>query len=152
MGGGGDEFFRNSVFFFDQSSVLSICNNVSVNSLYGFAKLFKSSLNFSALSLPFTPFAEQNDFLMPYFPIYCVSFIALSVGRRLINMCHKRDSLDKCVHVSMKILDRGIQVVAAPTPSSEGDDTQMHKDVGGEILAGAAAPGECAICRIFSYL
>ena len=82
------------------------------------------------------------------FPIYCVSFIALSVGRRLINMCHKRDSLDKSVHVSLKILDRGIQVVAALTRSSEGEDTQMHKDVGGEILAGAAAPGECAICRI----
>ena len=66
-------------------------------------------------------------------------------------MCHKRDSLDKSVHVSLKILNRGIQVVAALTPrlaSSEGEDTQMHKDVGGEILAGAAAPGECAICRI----
>ena len=128
--------------------MLSICNNVSVNNLYGFAKLLKPSLNFSALSPPFTQFAEQNDFLMLYFPIYCVSFIALSVGRRLINMCQKRDSLDNCVHVSPRILDGGIKVVAAPTPSSEVEDTQMHKDVGGEILAGAAAPGECASCRI----
>ena len=63
-------------------------------------------------------------------------------------MCQKRDSLDNCVHVSPRILDGGIKVVAAPTPSSEVEDTQMHKDVGGEILAGAAAPGECASCRI----
>ena len=128
--------------------MLSICNNVSVNSLYGFAKLFKPSLNFSALSPLLTQFAEQNDFLMPYFPIYYVSFVALSVGRRLINMCHKRDSLDKCIHVSLKILDRGKQVGAALTPSSDREDTQMHKDVGGEMLGDVAATGECAICRI----
>ena len=68
--GGEDEFFRNSFLFFDQSSVLSIGNNVSVNNLHGFAKLFKPSLNFSALSSPFRPFAVQNDLLMPNFPIY----------------------------------------------------------------------------------
>ena len=41
-----------------------------------------------------------------------------------------------------------MQDVSALTPALEGEETQMHKDVGGEILAGAAAPGECAICRI----
>ena len=65
-------------------------------------------------------------------------------------MCHKRDSLDKCVHVSLKILDPGIQDVASLTPSSEGEDTQ-DKNVKGEIPAGAAAPGECAILSYFLF-
>ena len=72
------------------------------------------------------------------------------VGKRLIDTCHKRDSLDKCVHVSLKILDPGIQDVASLTPSSEGEDTQ-DKDVKGEIPAGAAGPGECFILSYFLY-
>ena len=60
------------------------------------------------------------------------------------------ESLDKCVHVSLKILDPGIQDVASLTPSSEGEDTQ-DKDVKGEIPAGAAAPGECFILSYFLY-
>ena len=64
-------------------------------------------------------------------------------------MCHKRDSLDKCVYVSLKILDPGIQDVASLTPSSEGEDTQ-DKDVKGELPAASkAAPGECAILSYF---
>ena len=63
-------------------------------------------------------------------------------------MCHKRDSLDKCVYVSLKILDPGIQDVASLTPSSEGEDTQ-DKDVKGELPASKAAPGECAILSYF---
>ena len=61
---GGDEFFRNSPFFFDQSSVLSICNSIVVNNLYGFVKLFKPSLHFSALSLLCRSFAENKNLLM----------------------------------------------------------------------------------------
>ena len=45
-------------------------------------------------------------------------------------MCHKRDSLDKCVVISLKILDPGKEDVASLTPFT-------------------AAPGECAI---LSYL
>ena len=63
-------------------------------------------------------------------------------------MCHKRDSLDKCVYVSLKILDPGIQDVASLTPLSEGEDTQ-DKDVKGELPASKAAPGECAILSYF---
>ena len=59
-------------------------------------------------------------------------------------MCHKRDSLDKCVYVSFKILRPGIQDVASLTPSLEGMETQ-DTDGKGEISAGAAAPDECAI-------
>ena len=62
----------------------------------------------------------------------------------MINTCHKRDSLDKCFYVSLKILGPGIQDSASLTPSSEGEDTQ-DKDVKGEISAGTAALGECAI-------
>ena len=62
-------------------------------------------------------------------------------------MCHKRDSLDKCVYVSLKILDPGIQDVASLTPSSEGEDTQ-DKDVKRELPA-SKAPGECAILSYF---
>ena len=65
-------------------------------------------------------------------------------------MCHKRDSLDKCFHVSLKILDPGIQDVASLTPSSEGEDTQ-DRDVKGDISVGAAAPGECLILSYFLY-
>ena len=63
-------------------------------------------------------------------------------------MCHKRDSLDKCVYVSLKILDPGIQDVASLTPSSEGEDTQ-DKDVKRELPASKAAPGECTILSCF---
>ena len=70
--------------------------------------------------------------------------------RLLLKRCHKRDSLDKCVHVSLKILGPGTQDVASLTPSSEGEDTQ-DKDVKGEIPAGAAAPGECFILSYFLY-
>ena len=66
------------------------------------------------------------------------------IGRRLVNMCHKRDSLDNCFHVSLKILDPGIQDVASLTLSLEGEDTH-DKDVKGEISAGPTAPGERAI-------
>ena len=147
---GGDESFRNSFFFFDQSSVLYICNSIAVNNLYGFAKLLKPCLKFSTLSPLFRPLAEKNDLLMPNFPIYEVYFIASFVEKLLIDKCHKRDSLDKCVHVSLKILGPGTQDVASPTPSSEGEDTQ-DKDVKGEIPAGAAAPGECFILSYFLY-
>ena len=61
-------------------------------------------------------------------------------------MCHKRDSLDKCVHVSLKILDPGIQVVAV-IPSLEGGDTQ-DKDMKGEIPAGAVDSVSVLFCRI----
>ena len=64
-------------------------------------------------------------------------------------MCHKTDSLDKCVHVSLKILDLGILDVASLTASSEGENTQ-DEDVMGEISAGAATPGECAEETLFS--
>ena len=73
LGGGGegrDEFFCNSFFFFDQPSVLSVCNNIVVNNLYGSAKLFKPCLNFSTLSPLFKPLAEKNDLLLPNFPIH----------------------------------------------------------------------------------
>ena len=63
-------------------------------------------------------------------------------------MRHKRDSLDEYVHVSLKILDPGIQDVASLTPSSEGEDTQ-DKDVKGELPASKAALGECAILSYF---
>ena len=64
-------------------------------------------------------------------------------------MCHKRDSLDiKCVRVSLKILDPGIQDVASLTPSSEGENT-LDVDVKGEIPARAAALGECFIVSYF---
>ena len=66
-------------------------------------------------------------------------------------MCHKRDSLDKCFHVSLKMLDPGIQDVAFLTPLSEGEDTR-DKDVKAEIPAGAAAPGECAILSYSSLI
>ena len=151
-GGGGlgeDEFFRNSFFFFDQSLVLSICNNIVVNNLYGFAKFFKPCLNFSTLSPLFKPLAEKNELLLPNFPIYYVYFIAVFVGKRLIDMRLKKDSLDKCVHVSLKIRDPGIQDVAI-IPSLEGGDTQ-DKDLKGEIPAGAAASGECFILSYFLY-
>ena len=60
-------------------------------------------------------------------------FSAFFVGNLLIEMYHKRDSLDiKCVHVSLKILDPGIQDVASLRPSSKGEDTQ-DKDVKGKI-------------------
>ena len=78
-------------------------------------------------------------------------FIAFFVGKLLIDMCHERDGLDKCVHVPLKILDPGMQDVASLTPSSEGEDTQ-DKDVKGEIPAGTAAPGECFIWSYFLYL
>ena len=55
-----------------------------------------------------------------------MSFTVLFVGRRLINMCDKRDSLDKYVVISLKILDPGKEDVAPLTPST-------------------AEPGECAI-------
>ena len=61
-----------------------------------------------------------------------MSFTVLFVGRRLINMCHKRDSLDKCVVVSLKTLDPGIQDVASLAPST-------------------AAPGECATLSYFLF-
>ena len=61
-----------------------------------------------------------------------MSFTVLFVGRRLINMCHKRDSLDKCVVISLKILDPGKEDVASLTPST-------------------AAPGECAILSYFLF-
>ena len=79
-----------------------------------------------------------------------MSFIVLFVGRRLINGRDSReDSLDiKCVHVSLKILDPGLQDVASLTPSSEGEDMK-DEDGKGEIPAGAAAPGECAILSYF---
>ena len=65
-------------------------------------------------------------------------------------MCHKRDSLDKCVHVSLKILDLGRKIdVASLTLSSEGENTQ-DKDVKREISAGAAAHVECAEETLFS--
>ena len=79
-----------------------------------------------------------------------MSFITLCVGRHLINICHKRDSLDICVHVSLKILCPGVQDVASLMPSSEGEDTQ-DKDVKGEIFADTAAPGECAILSYFLF-
>ena len=66
-------------------------------------------------------------------------------------MCHKTDSLDKCVHVSLKILDLGILDVASLTASSEGENTQ-DEDVMGEISTGAATPGECAEETIFFIL
>ena len=78
-------------------------------------------------------------------------FIAFFVGKRLIDMCHKRDSLDKCVNVSLKILDPGIQDVASVIPSLEEGDTQ-DKDMKGEIPAVAAASGECFILSYFLYL
>ena len=59
-------------------------------------------------------------------------------------MCHKWDSLDNCFHVSLKILDPGIQDVAFLTLSLEGEDTN-DKDVKGEISAGSTAPGERVI-------
>ena len=65
-------------------------------------------------------------------------------------MCHKRDSLDKCVYVSLKILRPGIQDVASLTPSLEGMETQ-DTDGKGEISASAAAPGECAILSYFLF-
>ena len=65
-------------------------------------------------------------------------------------MCHKRDSLDQCVYVSLKILCPGIQDVASLTPSSEGEDTQ-DKVVKSEISAGTAALGECAILLYFLF-
>lgn len=65
-------------------------------------------------------------------------------------MCHKRNSLDKCVYVSLKILRPGIQDVASLTPSSEGEDTQ-DTDGKGETSAGAAAPGECEILSYFLF-
>ena len=65
-------------------------------------------------------------------------------------MCHERDSLDQCVHVSLKFLCPGIQDVASLTPLSEGEDTQ-DKDVKGEIPAGTAALGECAILSYFLF-
>ena len=79
-----------------------------------------------------------------------MSFITLCVGRRLINVCHKRDSLDQRVHVSLKFLCPGIQDVPSLTPLSEGEDTQ-DKDVKGEIPAGTAALGECAILSYFLF-
>ena len=54
------------------------------------------------------------------------------VGRRLINMCHKRDSLDKCVVISLKILDPGKEDVTSLKPST-------------------ATPGECAILSYFLF-
>ena len=78
-------------------------------------------------------------------------FIAFLVGKRLIDMCHKRDSLDKCVHVSLKILDPGIQDVASVIPSLDEGNTQ-DKDMKGEIPADAAASGECFILSYFLYL
>ena len=77
---------------------------------------------------------------------HCFFFVV----KRLIDMCHERDGLDKCVRVSLKILDPGIQDVVSLTPSSEGEDTK-DKDVKGEIPAGAAAPGECFILSYFLY-
>ena len=63
-------------------------------------------------------------------------------------MCHNRDSLDKCVLVSLKILDPGKKDVAALTPSSKGEDMK-DKDVKDETPASAAAPGECTIFFVF---
>ena len=59
-------------------------------------------------------------------------------------MCHKWDSLDNCFHVSLKILDPGIQDVTSLKLSLEGEDAN-DKDVKGEIFAGSTAPGERAI-------
>ena len=61
-----------------------------------------------------------------------MSFTVLFVGRRFINMCDKRDSLDKCVVISWKILDPGKEDVASLVPST-------------------AAPGECAILSYFLF-
>lgn len=69
------------------------------------------------------------------------------IGRCLVNMCHKWDGLNNCFHVSLKILDPGIQHVACQTLSSEGEDTK-DEDVKGEIPTGAATPGERQFCRI----
>ena len=76
-----------------------------------------------------------------------MSFIVLFVGRRLINMWEGQP-ISKCIHVSLKILDPGIQDVASLTPSSEGEDTK-DKDVKGKIPAGTAAPGGCFILSYF---
>ena len=61
-----------------------------------------------------------------------MSFTVLFVGRRLINMCDKRDSLDTCVVISLKILDPGKEDVAPLTPST-------------------AEPVECAILSYFLF-
>lgn len=65
-------------------------------------------------------------------------------------MSHKWDSLDNCFHVSLKILDPGIQDVASLTLSLEGEDTK-DKDVKGEISAGSTAPGERTILLYFLF-
>ena len=65
-------------------------------------------------------------------------------------MCHKRDSLDKCVQVSLKILHLGKKIdIASLTLSSEGENTQ-DKDLKGKISAVTAAPDECAKETLFS--
>ena len=61
-----------------------------------------------------------------------MSFTVLFVRSRLVNMCHKRDSLDKCVVISLKIPDPGKEDVASLTPST-------------------AASGECAILSYFLF-